>query len=154
MTKTHHIYIGADHRGFELKENLKSWLAAQTYQVTDCGNAILDPTDDFPQFAFEVAERVAQSPNHSRGIVVCGSGIGVTIAANKVVGARASLGLNPAMVAKGREDDDMNILVLAADFQTEAESKALLEAFLNTSLDADDRRRRRINQITTYEQHR
>lgn len=153
MNNTISIHLGTDHRGFALKEQLKTWLMAKGYQVVDHGNEVLDPADDFPPFAFKVAEAVAQEAPMARGIVVCGSGVGVTIAANKVPGARASLGLSPEMVKKGRQDDDMNILVLAADFQDQAVAQSLTTAFLETAVETTERRQRRLQQITDYEQH-
>lgn len=146
------IHIGADHRGFALKEQLKAWLMAEGHEVVDHGNTVLDPEDDFPPYAFKLAEAVAEDEANNRGILVCGSGVGVTIAANKVPGARASLGLSSEMVKKGREDDDMNILVLAADFQDQALSQALVTSFLNTPVDTAERRQRRLQQIKNYEQ--
>ena len=87
------IFIGADHRGYELKERLKQWLLSQQLIVVDCGNVRLDPGDDFPVFAHAVAQQVVANDDH-RGILICGSGAGVVIAANKVPGARCSVGLN------------------------------------------------------------
>src|SRR5438046_1223129 len=99
------LYIGADHRGFELKETLKPWLIEKGYDVVDCGANALNPTDDYPDFAFAVADHVV-AESGSRGIVVCGSGVGVTIAANKVPGARCSIATNVEEIRLGRGDDD------------------------------------------------
>lgn len=87
------IYIGADHRGFELKQHLVEWLRQQGRMVEDCGNPVLDPHDDFVDFAAQVGRKVAANPD-SLGIVICGSGAGVVMAANKIAGIRCSLALN------------------------------------------------------------
>lgn len=154
MTNTT-IHLGADHRGFAHKERLKIWLEQLGCHVVDHGSLVLDPHDDFPEYAFDVAEHVVaeNQVGTARGILLCGSGVGVTIAANKVKGARASLGLSPEMVRKGRADDDLNVLVIAADFQDVEQAKALITAFLDTPLDTSDRRLRRLEQIQRYEQH-
>src|ERR1700749_3899619 len=96
------IFIGADHRGFELKNQVKQWLGSQSHTVTDCGNDHLDPADDYPIISFVVAEQVA-SDKSSFGILICGSSIGVTIAANKVKGIRAAAGQTTEQVMHGRE---------------------------------------------------
>lgn len=147
------LYIGADHRGFQLKEQLKPWLVAQGYQVMDEGNHQLDPSDDYPDFALRVAEQVAAQPQ-ARGIVVCGSGIGVSVAANKVRGVRASVATSPEEVAAGRRDDDLNILALSADFISEAHAQAMITAFLETPYAGEERHARRLAKITAYEQQK
>lgn len=144
------VIIGADHRGFQLKETLKPWLESQGYQVIDCGNKVLDPQDDYPDFAIAVAEKVATEPSH-KGIVVCGSGIGVSIAANKVNGIRASVATSPAEVTKGRQDDDLNVLALSADFINQTQAQDVIRAFLETPYTADERHVRRLAKITDYE---
>lgn len=154
MSNTFPLYIGADHRGFALKEALKPWLLSQGYELADASSPTYDPADDFPPLAFKVAEAIAIDPLVTRGILLCGSGVGVNIAANKVAHVRASIGINPDMVKKGREDDDMNVLVIAADFQSLEDAKKLITAFLNTPFDESERRVRRLQQIHQYEQHR
>lgn len=144
------IFVGADHRGFELKEKLKPWLTGLGHQVTDCGNTVYEQTDDYPDFAFAVADAVVKAPE-SRGIVVCGSAIGVTIAANKVKGARCSPGVSLEEVKKGRQDDDLNILALSGDFMTEEQAKERISAFLTTPFTGDERHLRRLNKIEARE---
>lgn len=145
------IYIGADHRGFQLKETLVSWLESEGYQIMDLGNHHLDVHDDYPDFAFAVAKKVATEPG-LRGIVVCGSGIGVTVAANKVKGIRATVGTSPEEIARGREDDDINMLGLSADFVSVDQAKKMIEAFLNTHYSGEARHVRRLAKISNYEQ--
>ncbi|MEK7119698.1 MAG: RpiB/LacA/LacB family sugar-phosphate isomerase, partial [Patescibacteria group bacterium] len=112
------VFIGADHRGFPLKESLKPWLVSLKYDVVDCGNDHLDLTDDFPDFSFAVADNVSKNsfarPGlaklNSAGIVICGSGAGVVIAANKVAGIRAALAYSPEEITRNRQHDDVNVL--------------------------------------------
>ncbi len=144
------IYIGDDHRGFALKEKLKPWLTTLGHEVVDCGANVLNPTDDYADFAFAVAEKVTADAN-SRGIVICGSAVGVTIAANKVKGARCAPGLSAIEVTRGREDDDTNILALSADYLSEDEAKTMVSAFLLTGFKAEERHVRRLKKIEERE---
>ena len=140
------IYIGADHRGFELKNKLADFLREQKYEVMDKGNTIYDAEDDYPIFADAVAHAVAQDPD-ARGIVVCGSGVGVDIAANKVDGIRAGLCQTAEQAVAARRDDDINVLALAADFITVKTAQAIVRAYLDTLFEDDIRRVRRIDEI-------
>lgn len=144
------VYIGADHRGFELKERLKPWLVTQKHDIVDCGNTKLDPLDDFPDFSFAVAEKVS-GDGKARGILICGSGGGVTIAANKVVGIRCVVAGNIEDVTHNREHDDANILAIAANFTSEKEAKELIRAFLETKFSGEKKYARRIAKISDYE---
>lgn len=144
------IYIGADHRGFELKKSLMEKLKADGRELIDCGPSALDPQDDYPLIAQAVAEKVAGDPD-SRGILICGSGEGVCIAANKVKGIRAALGLKPEIIKAARADDDINVLCLPADFEEELDIDSVLEVFLNTRFQGGERQQRRLKQISEYE---
>ncbi len=151
------IFVGADHRGFALKEKLKPWLANLGYEVVDCGNSVYEKTDDYPDFSFAVADRVASKPSapgtlpSTMGIVICGSAVGVTVAANKVKGARCSPGLGVEEIARGREDDDLNILALSGDYMTENRVKKMIMAFLTTPFKGDERHTRRLKKIEARE---
>ncbi len=144
------IFIGADHRGYEFKEHLKVWLGEEGHQVVDCGNEKYDPEDDFPDYAFVVAENVQQEPE-SRGIVICGSGVGVNIAANKVRGIRASTAINPEEVKHGRKHDDLNVLAISAEFTKFEEAQQMVIAFLTTPFGSEERYLRRLDKIKSYE---
>lgn len=144
------IYIGADHRGYELKEKIAMWLFDLEHAYLDVGATSLDPHDDYTKYAEEVASLVANNKG-SRGILLCGSGVGVDVIANKFDGIRASIGKNVLQVEAGRNDDDMNILVIAADFTTEKEAKAMLIAFLETPFSGKARYERRIEEIEKIE---
>jgi ribose 5-phosphate isomerase B len=109
-------------------------------------------SDDYPDYAKAVAEAVSLNPNEHRGILICGSGAGVCIAANKIKGIRAALAANPKMAKAMRNDDDSNILCLASDFTAETEAIKIAEAFLNTPFGAEERYIRRIKKIEELEQ--
>src|SRR3990172_12384045 len=125
------IYLGADHRGFKLKEKVKEWLENWGYDVADLGAESFEPKDDYTLYAQKVASLVGKEKS-VRGILLCGSGVGVDVAANKFDGVRAAIGKSPEQVRAGRRDDDMNILVLAADFTKSQEAKEMVQAFLKT----------------------
>lgn len=144
------IYIGADHRGYELKEKIARWLFDMEYPYQDLGASHLDPNDDYTEYAEKVASLVAKTEG-SRGVLLCGSGVGVDVVANKFDGIRASIGKSVFQVEAGRHDDDMNILVIAADFTDEKEAKAMLIAFLETKFSGKARYERRLQEIREIE---
>src|SRR3989339_6596 len=135
------IFLGADHRGYELKEKIATWLFDLNYDFEDLGATHLDPNDDYPKYAADVSSMVAKRP-HSRGILLCGSGVGVEIVANKFDGVRAAIGKSVLQVKAGRSDEDINVLVIASDFTIEKEAKAMLIAFLETKYDDSARHER------------
>lgn len=144
------IYIGADHKGYKLKEKIAKWLFEMEYEFTDLGATNYDPTDDYVKYAQEVASLVADD-KEALGVLVCGSGVGVEVVANKFDGVRASVGKNVLQVKAGRIDDNMNVLALAADFTIEKEAKAMLISFLESRFSAKDRYKRRLSDITKIE---
>lgn len=143
------IYIGADHRGFELKEELKDFLMNQ-YEVEDMGNLKFDSNDDYPDFARRVAEKV-RTDRESRGILICGSGAGVDIAANKFDGIRAVLAGSEKEIRSAREDDDVNVLALAADFTQEEDAQDIVKTFLETEFKNEEKHQRRLDKIADIE---
>lgn len=144
------IYLGADHRGYSLKEKISRWLFEWGYEFTDLGANYLDPADDYTTYAEKVASIVG-SEEGSKGILVCGSGVGVDIVANKFDGARSSIGKNPDQVKAGRNDDDMNILVLAADYTKDDEAKQMLKVFIETKFGNKERYKKRLREISEIE---
>ena len=144
------IYLGADHGGYELKEQLKRYLQAEGHQVEDCGAHTLQPGDDYPPFAFTVAEKVAKEPD-SRGILICRSSGGVTVAANKVPGIRAVACQRVPEVVRAVEDDHSNILTLAGDWVSADQAQELVKVFLFTNRSDEERHQRRVAQIAAYE---
>ncbi len=145
------IYIGADHGGFALKARLKQVLAGEAYDVVDCGAAELVPGDDYPEYAAVVAQKVASAPEQGRGIVICRSGFGVDIVANKFAGVRAGLAGSPDQAYQGRHDDDINVLALAADFVDEATALNIVKVFLTTPFAKEERYARRLQETEKIE---
>lgn len=140
------IYIGADHRGFALKEYIKNYLAAEGRAVEDCGDVVHDESDDYPDFAKLVAERVANEAG-ARGILLCGSGNGVAITANKTHGIRAAVAMTEEQARAARSDEDANIIAIAADYTEQDEAREIIEAFLSTPFLDAERHMRRIGKI-------
>ena len=143
------IFIGADHRGFELKAKINKWLAGRGYEFEDVGAFEYDHEDDYADYAILVAERVAE--RNKRGVVICGSGVGVDIAANKVKGVRCGLGWEEDQVHAARKEDNINVLALAADNIDEKKAMKLVETFLETEFVETDRYLRRVEKIARWE---
>ncbi len=146
------IYIGADHRGFALKEKVKIWLGEWNHEFEDLGPSSLNPDDDYTVYGESVAKKV-QSNSDYFGILTCGSGVGVDVVANKYDGIRSSIGKNRDQVKAGRKDDNMNILVIAADYTNEEEAKEMVKAFLETSFDNAPRHKKRLDDIKKIEEN-
>ena len=145
------IYIGADHKGFELKESLKNFLERKGYEVIDVGNIKFGENDDYPDFAKLVGQAVSQDPTVRKGILICGSGVGVDIVANKFKRVRSSLVYNPDQAFLARNDDDANILSLPADFLNEENAQKILGVWLATDFSGKEPHRRRIEKISGIE---
>ncbi len=145
------VYLGADHRGFELKEKIKEWLVGWGVGYEDMGNKQLDIKDDYPDYALKVGKAVGKS--NSKGIVICGSGVGVNIAVNKVNGARSVLGFDVEQVKHGVEYDQANVLSLAADYFNEKKAKMMIDVFLKTEYGKQERNIRRVEKIKKIEAH-
>jgi len=145
------IYLGADHRGFALKEHIKKFLEREGYELADCGNTERDAEDDYPDFASLVATVVAKDPAARRGILACGSGVGVDVTANKFAGIRSVLAFSPEEVRLARADDDVNILSLPADFIDNHDAEKMVEIFLRTPFKGEVKYKRRINKIKKIE---
>jgi ribose 5-phosphate isomerase B len=142
------IAIGADHAGFELKNQLGDVLRRNGHQVCDFGANSAESTD-YPDYARRVAQAVA-SGAAERGVLVCGSGAGMSIAANKVRGVRAALGVTPEEVRLTRAHNDANVLTLGARFVEPALAGELVQAFLETPFDGG-RHERRVAKISQME---
>ena len=140
------VFLGTDHRGFTLKEYLKKQLSAWGYGVEDVGAVTLDASDDYVDFAKALASKV-QRDESSRGILLCGSGHGVDIVANRFSGVRGILGFNVDVVVQGREHEDANVLSLPADWVSEEEAKEMVRVFLETEFSGEERHRRRLKKI-------
>ena len=144
------IAVAGDHAGFELKELLVPWLQSAGHQVEDLGAHHLDPEDDYPDFAFMVADSV-RSGKVERGIVVCGSGVGASVAANKVPGIRACLCHDTYTGHQGVEHDDMNVLCLGGRVIGFELAKEVLTAFLAAEFIPEVRYKRRLEKLLQVE---
>jgi ribose 5-phosphate isomerase B len=142
------IAIGADHAGFLLKKRLCEFLEKHGHQIDDVGTYSQESCD-YPDFAAAVAHRVA-SGAADRGILICGTGVGMSIAANKVAGIRAALGTTPEEVRLTRQHNDANVLTLGARFIVEQDAEALADIFLNTDFEGG-RHERRLAKIAALE---
>ncbi len=140
------LYIGADHRGFALKESLKSSLRRDGHNVVDCGNSHFNPEDDFVDFSVHVAKKILED-SQARGILLCGSGAGVCIAANRFKGIRCGVGVSEKQVKNMTHDDAINILALAADEIDEFQAEAMIRVFLQTIPSAEEKYVRRITKL-------
>lgn len=146
------IYLGTDHRGYELKEKIKSWLSDWGYEYEDLGNFELDQNDDYPDFIAPVAQRVSKDPE-SRGIVLGASGQGEAITANKFAGVRAVVfyGGPEDIVRLSREHNDANILSIGASFVDDGEIQGSIKLWLETDFTNEERHQRRIEKIKNLE---
>jgi len=145
------LYLGADHRGYNLKEKIKDWLLSQNQVFEDLGIFQPDLEDDYPDFGEKVGRAVSTSLEGKRGIALCGSGAGICVAANKIRGIRAALAVSPEMARVIRNDDDINILCLASDFTDEETAIRIVEIFLKTPFGGQERHKRRIEKIKNLE---
>lgn len=145
------IYLGADHRGFELKETIKQFLKDEGYEVADMGSTEKVEGDDYVDFAKAVAEKVSSDPVQARGVLLCGSGMGMDVTANKFRHVRSVLGFSTDQVFDARHDDDANVLSLASDFLTENDAKEIVKIFIKTPFGNEERYRRRLEKIADIE---
>ena len=144
------VFIGADHAGFPLKEDLKVFLSGKGYDLTDVGNTVYDSKDDYPDYAIALAREVAKNEG-SKGIIVCGSGVGANIAANKVPGARACLCHDTYSAGQGVEHDAMNVLCLGGRIVGIEIAKGLVIAFLEAKYSGEERHQRRLEKVLALE---
>lgn len=138
------IIIASDHAGFKLKEYIKNRLISQNHEVKDIGCFTDDPVD-YPKYAFEVARRVANG-EFERGILFCGSGLGMCIAANRIIGIRATVCYDSITARLSREHNDCNILCLGGRLIDEKRAEEIVDVWLNTPF-AGGRHENRIKQI-------
>ncbi len=144
------IYLGADHRGFELKEKIKEYLVSKQIVFDDLGNIAYDEKDDYPDYAYAVAKKVA-GDNEGLGILICGSGVGVDVVANKIKGIRSGLIFSEKQAKAARADDDVNVVSLPVDFLSEGEALKIVEVCLETGFSNEERFVRRLEKIKEIE---
>lgn len=143
------VAVGSDHAGFELKRLLVSYLREHGHDVEDLGTHSVDPVD-YPVFAERVGLAVAAG-KADRGLLVCGSGVGAAVAANKVLGIRAGLCHDTYSAHQGVEHDDVNVLVLGARIIGIELAKELAQAFFGATFSNEDRHRRRLDLVNQLE---
>ncbi|MEK7616191.1 MAG: RpiB/LacA/LacB family sugar-phosphate isomerase [Patescibacteria group bacterium] len=148
------IYLGTDHRGFELKEKIKLWLKEWNYDFEDCGALEYDPKDDYPDFVHRVGKKVSADPDNSFGIVLGHTGQGEAIVANKYKHVRAALyyGKLLDMIKLAKEHNHTNVLSLSATYITEGEAKEAIKLWLETKFTFEERHVRRIKEIEQIEE--
>jgi ribose 5-phosphate isomerase B len=145
------ISIGADHAGYDMKNDLIEFVQQQGHTVHDVGTFEPAKPDDYPDYATLVAEDI-RSGNAERGILVCGSGVGVSVAANKYKGIRAGLCHDHYSAHQGVEHDDMNVLVLGARIIGPMMARDCVDAFLDAKFSGEERHVRRLNKVKGIEQ--
>jgi ribose 5-phosphate isomerase B len=143
------IAVGSDHAGFELKEHLSTWLAESGHAVYDLGTHTADPVD-YPDYAAAVAQAVLDG-RADRGVVVCGSGAGAAIAANKLNGIRAGVAHDSYTAHQMVEHDDVNVLCLGSRVIGQALAEDLVKVFIDARFSRDDRHVRRVDKIRALE---
>lgn len=142
------ILIGSDHAGFKLKEALKMWLIREGYEIKDYGT---DSTlsVDYPKIGFKLAKDAAKQ--NTKGILICGSGLGMSMIANKVKGIRAALCHDSYTAEIARKHNDANILCLGSRILSEKEAKGFVKIWLETEFSDEERHKRRVNEIKDLE---
>ena len=145
------VAIGADHGGFELKAEIKELLTNTGKEVSDLGAYRYDPDDDFPDSAIAVAREVAEG-KADRGIIICGSGVGACVAANKIKGIRASVCHDLYSASQGVEHDDMNVLCLGGRIIDPELAKDLVSVFLSANYINEGKYKRRVDKILKLEE--
>ena len=144
------VAIGADHGGYTLKSDMVKVLESLGHEVIDKGAHDFDAEDDFPDFAGPVAEAV-QSGGADRGIILCGSGVGACIAANKFPGVRAGICHDTYSAGQGVRHDDMNVLCMGARVVGVALAEDLVRSFMSASLESEPRFKRRLDKVAAIE---
>ncbi len=146
------VAVGADHAGFELKGEIVRWLESEGHQVSDVGAHEFDPNDDYPDFAVAVSAALCAG-EAERGVLICGSGVGACITANKVKGIRACLCHDTYLARQGVEHDDMNVVCIGGRVIGIELAKAVLAAFLKARFIPEPRFQRRLDKLMQVEQN-
>lgn len=144
------VFIGSDHAGFKYKQEIKKYLTTLNVAYEDMGNRRLDRQDDYPDFAKKVAQKVAKTKG-SRGILICDTGVGACIVANKFPDIRATNVYDLEMARKSREHNNSNVLCLGQDYLTLMSTKKIVKKWLETKFSIASRHHRRVNKIKQIE---
>ncbi|HXT14811.1 MAG TPA: ribose 5-phosphate isomerase B [Gemmatimonadaceae bacterium] len=147
------IAIGTDHAGFTLKQAVIDAIRAGGNEVVDCGAHSIDPADDYPDFAGAVARAILEG-QAQRGVLICGSGVGASVAANKFTGIRAALCHDTFSAHQGVEDDAMNVLALGARVVGPSLAAELVTTFLGAKFSGAERHVRRLRKVEAFERER
>jgi ribose 5-phosphate isomerase B len=142
------IFVAADHAGFELRKHVIDFLKRSGHEVIDEGDVKLDPVDDFPQFAGRAMnEMLATNDKEARAVLICGSGQGMCMAANRFKGVRAALCYDVQEARTCRNDDDCNVLCLPSRLMSDKQAEPVISAWLHTPFAGADRFKRRIREL-------
>jgi ribose 5-phosphate isomerase B len=144
------IALGCDHAGFPLKDHVSGVIRAAGHEIVDCGAKTLVPDDDYPDYALAVGEAV-RGGRAERGVIVCGSGVGVSVAANKIPGIRAAMCHDTFSARQGVEDDSMNVLCLGARVIGPELASEAIRAFLAARFSGAPRHQRRLDKVLKIE---
>ncbi len=141
------IYLGADHGGYELKNVMREHLTHAGYEIEDVGAHTYDALDDYPKYAYALTSKLLGGDDDDLGILMCKSGQGMSIAANRVGGIRAALAWNEDVAVHARRDDNVNVLVLAPQYTDQETCIAAVDAWLGTKFAENPKYQRRLDQI-------
>jgi ribose 5-phosphate isomerase B len=144
------IAVGTDHAGFPLKERLVDVIRDAGHEVVDCGADRVIPGDDYPDYAQRVAAAITEG-RAERGVLICGSGVGASVAANKFLGIRAALCHDPFSAHQGVEDDSMNVICLGARVVGPALAEELVQTFLRARFSGAERHARRLAKVNAFD---
>jgi ribose 5-phosphate isomerase B len=144
------IALSSDHAGYDLKQRARGWLQQRGAEVVDLGPQTLDPADDYPDYAQKVAESVVRG-EADLGLMICSTGVGSCIAANKVAGVRAALCSDTFCARMSRSHNDANVLCLGARVVDAALARDILDTWLDTPFSGDERHLRRLDKIALIE---
>ncbi len=144
------IYLAADHGGFELKNQIKKHLEFRGFEVEDVGNTVYDENDDYPDFALIAIENVLKDPDGSRAILLCRTGVGEMILANRFKNIRTTLSWTPEHAKISREKNDANVLTLPADYLSIEDAIKIVNTWLASSYTQEERHERRLKKLAEY----
>ncbi|OGC45291.1 hypothetical protein A2V49_01725 [candidate division WWE3 bacterium RBG_19FT_COMBO_34_6] len=144
------IIIAADHRGFELKNKIITYLNNKNIFCIDCGPSSYDPSDDYEDFVIYAMEKMQELPG-SMGILICKNGAGVSISANKFKNIRCAISFNKDHIASMKNDDNLNVLAIPTEFIEEKNVFEIIDSFLSTPFSNEKRHIRRLDKLTTLE---
>jgi ribose 5-phosphate isomerase B len=143
------LYIAADHAGYELKQSLIEHLKGKGVEIEDLGAHTLEPNDDYPRYAYALTVKILgeEDPDGAHGVLICGSGQGMSIAANRVRGIRAALAWDEESAKSAREDDGANVLVLPSRHLDVEQAAQMVKAYVSAKMKSDPKYHRRLDEV-------